>query len=89
MGDGDEDRSEKDQDPAISDDEILDIFRKASDPALTASEVADELPISRRAVFYRLRKLEDQGTLRSKKTGARGTIWWYPGHTSTSKGARK
>jgi Fe2+ or Zn2+ uptake regulation protein len=71
--------------PTVSDEEILAVFEKAEDPVLMADEVAESLPIGRRAVYNRLRSLESEGFLRSKKTGARSTVWWYPGHTSTGK----
>ena len=69
--------------PTVSDEEILAVFVNADDPVLMADEVAESLPIGRRAVYNRLRSLEDQGVLESKKTGARSTVWWYPGETST------
>jgi predicted transcriptional regulator len=60
-------------------------IRDTEDPVLMSYEVAESLPIGRRAVYNRLRSLEDRGILRSKKTGARSTVWWYPEHTSTEK----
>ncbi|RDZ64212.1 hypothetical protein C5B90_14070 [Haloferax sp. Atlit-12N] len=69
--------------PTVTDEEILSVFVDASDPVLMADEVAAELPIGRRGVYERLRKLEDKGVLKSKKTGARSTVWWYPGFTDT------
>ena len=71
--------------PTVSDEEILAVFEKAEDPVLMADEVAESLPIGRRAVYNRLRSLEEQGVLKSKKTGARSTVWWYPGYTTTDK----
>ena len=71
--------------PTVSDEEILAVFKKAEDPVLMADEVAESLPIGRRAVYNRLRSLEEQGYLQSKKTGARSTVWWYPGYTTTDK----
>lgn len=71
--------------PTVSDNEILDIFRNSSDPVLTAPEIADHISISRRGILDRLRTLEENGTLRSKKVGERRTVWWYPEHTSKSK----
>ena len=71
--------------PTVSDEEILAVFEKAEDPVLMADEVAESLPIGRRAVYNRLRSLKDQGVLRSKKTGARSTVWWYPGETTTDE----
>lgn len=63
------------------------MFEHAIDPVLKAGEVAEQLPIGRRAVYDRLRALEEEGVLKSKKTGARSTVWWYPGHTDTVGGA--
>lgn len=61
--------------------EILDVFRAASDPVLTTSEVAENFSISHRGVRDRLQKLEEEGVLESKKVGARGMVWWYPDYT--------
>jgi predicted ArsR family transcriptional regulator len=69
--------------PTVSDGEILDIFRNSSDPILTAPEIAEHISISRRGILDRLKTLEADGTLESKKVGGRRTVWWYPGHTST------
>lgn len=75
--------------PTVSDDEILDVFRNSSDPVLTASEIAEGLPVGRRAVFKRLRDLADQGVLESKETGSGGRVWWLPGHTETPTDRRR
>lgn len=64
--------------PTVSDDEILDVFRNSSDPVLTASEVADELSLSRRGAFKRLRDLAERGVLESKQVGSSSKVWWYP-----------
>lgn len=69
--------------PEVTDDEILNVFETAAEPVLTASEVAERLPIERRGVLTRLDDLEERGFLRSKKAGGRSTVWWYPGYTST------
>ena len=71
--------------PTVSDDEILAVFRESADPVLTASEVAEDLPIGRRAVHKRLRKLADEGVLHSKDAGSGSRVWWLPGSTSTDK----
>lgn len=67
--------------PTVSDDEILEVFREATDPVLTASEVATELPIERRGLLDRLKNLESDGKLRSKSVGGRSTVWWHPEYT--------
>ena len=77
---GDERRGRK---PRVSDEEILDVFRNSPDPVLIASEIAEHVDITRRAVNYRLRSLEDEGVLCSKPVGGRSTVWWFPGHTET------
>lgn len=69
--------------PSVSDDEILDVFTSAKDPVLTASEVADQLSVGRRGMLSRLENLEEEGLLRSKEVGAKSTVWWFPGQTST------
>jgi Fic family protein len=69
--------------PEVSDDEILQVFESSEDPVLTSSEIASQLTIERRGLLARLEGLEERGYLRSKKTGGRSTVWWYPGHTST------
>lgn len=69
--------------PQVSDEEILQIFQDSEDPVLIATEVAEQLPIGRRGVYERLKNLESEGTLQSKKVGGRSTVWWYPGYTTT------
>jgi predicted transcriptional regulator len=71
--------------PQVPDEEILAVFERSDDPVLMAKEVAEELPIGRRAVYDRLRQLKTEGILESKKTGARSSVWWYPSHTKTSE----
>ena len=69
--------------PQVTDEELLNIFRTSTDPVLTATEVAHEVTIGRRAVYDRLRALQDQGDLVGKKVGGRTTVWWLPGYTQT------
>lgn len=69
--------------PKISDSEILEIFRSATDPVLTTSEVASEVEITHRGLRDRLENLEAEGLLESKKVGARAKVWWDPSHTTT------
>jgi predicted ArsR family transcriptional regulator len=68
---------------SVTDDEILESFRTATDPVLSASEVAERLSVGRRGILTRLKQLEEDGVLRSKKFGSQRTVWWYPGHTAT------
>ena len=71
--------------PRVSNEEIIDIFKQSEDPVLTASELAEQIPITRRSTYDRLVSLEEDGILHSKKVGGRTTIWWLPGHTATKK----
>ena len=60
--------------PEISDEEILFVFRRSSDPVLTTDEVASGLDITHRGVRDRLEKLEEEGLLSSKKVGAQAKV---------------
>ncbi len=62
--------------PTVSDEEILEVFQRASDPVLTTKEVAEEIGIGRRGTFDRLRKLTNNGSIEMKKVGETGAVWW-------------
>lgn len=62
--------------PRVSDEEILEVFRRTDDPVLSTSEVADELSIKRRATLTRLQRLAENGVLERKQAGGRNTVWW-------------
>lgn len=59
-----------------SEQDILKVFDAAEDPFLTASEIADQLPVSRQAVNYRLDQMLEKDLVGKKKTGARAAGWW-------------
>jgi predicted transcriptional regulator len=58
--------------PRHTDDEVVDAVRE-HEPAAT-KEVADELDIARQSADYRLRKLEDEGRVKSKMVG-NSLVW--------------
>ena len=60
----------------VPDNDILEVFRATTDLALGTAEVANALPIGRRATYNRLTSLCEQGLLISKQIGERNTIWW-------------
>lgn len=60
----------------ISEQDILKVFDAANEPFLTASEIANEMPVSRQAVNYRLETMHKKGSVGRKKTGARSVGWW-------------
>lgn len=67
--------------PEVTPESVLEVFRERDDPSapLTATEVANELDCARRTAYSKLRNLVEQDELKSKKTGARGRVWWRPG----------
>jgi len=69
--------------PEITDEEILEVFKSSGEPVLTATEVAEELSVGRRGILSRLENLEKDNQVKSKSVGARSTVWWAPGYTST------
>ncbi|MDS0475709.1 winged helix-turn-helix domain-containing protein [Natrinema sp. 1APR25-10V2] len=62
--------------PHATDEDILSVLRTTNDPVLSTAEIADQLPIKRRATLDRLRALEDTGLVESKRIGGRNTVWW-------------
>lgn len=74
--------------PDITLDDVMAVFRRREDPhaPLTATEVAAHLDCVRRTAYTKLQELAEQGTLSSKKTGARGRIWWIPADNAETTG---
>jgi len=70
------DDSKPGPDPRVTDEEILSLFRESQDPVLSTAEVAEQVPLKRRATYNRLRSLADEGRLESKQIGGRNTVWW-------------
>lgn len=60
-----------------------------SDPGtpFTASEVAECVGCARRTAHKKLTALAEDGTLETKKVGARGRVWWHPVSASASEAA--
>lgn len=61
--------------PTVSDEEILEILREASDPVLSTAEVSAELPIGEKGTYRRLKELEEAGDVMSKEIG-HSLAWW-------------
>lgn len=62
--------------PRVDDNTILKVFEAAETPVLTAKAVADELPITKDAVLYRLNKLADEGRVGRMQAGSNAVVWW-------------
>lgn len=60
----------------VTEQDILKAFDYSDDPFLTTTELADQLPVSRQAVSYRLEQMREKGLVDKKKTGARAAGWW-------------
>ncbi|WP_136688006.1 winged helix-turn-helix domain-containing protein [Halorhabdus amylolytica] len=60
----------------VTEQDILKVFDSTDDPFMTAGEVAEELPISRQGVHYRLERMREENLVGKKKTGAKSAGWW-------------
>jgi|AntRauMinimDraft_3_1070383.scaffolds.fasta_scaffold04278_2 predicted ArsR family transcriptional regulator len=60
----------------ITDDEIVERMRAVSDPAFTTSELASEFGLTTEGIRGRLKQLESEDRIQSKKPSSRTVIWW-------------
>ena len=60
----------------VSDDDVLSVLSNSDTPVLTTQMIADELPVTRQAVYYRLQELHESGGVGRMKVGARAVVWW-------------
>ena len=63
------------REPEIADSEILNVFIKTEDPVLTAPEIAEKFGYSTSGIYKRLKRLQEESLLDSKKVG-QGRAWW-------------
>jgi hypothetical protein len=56
-------------------DEVLGVFDAVAGPVVTSGDVAETLDCSRETARRKLRTLEEQGSLTSRKTAGR-VVWW-------------
>ena len=69
--------------PRVSNDEILALIERLTSeggrkrsPFVTADDLADELPITSRALRYRLDDLVEDGVIATRTVGSRAKVWW-------------
>lgn len=62
--------------PTVEDEVFLREMATAAAPVVTAVELADDVGLSQQAAYQRLRRLEDEGKVRSKKVGPKARVWW-------------
>jgi DNA-binding Lrp family transcriptional regulator len=67
-------------DDRIPPEAVLEAFAAREDRArpLTANEIMEALDCSRRTAHNKLNELVNQGTLETRKVGARSRVWWVP-----------
>lgn len=75
MSDADRDESGK-YTVTVADETILAAIGQSPGHVGTAAELAEQLPIGRRAVRERLLTLKEQGAVDRKKVGGRAVVWW-------------
>lgn len=59
-------------------DDVVGVFEAVRGPAITSSDVAEELDCSTEAARQKLSRLYDQGSVDKRKSG-RTTLWWFTG----------
>lgn len=72
-----------DDDDALSDETILNVFRKKDEKVLKTAEIAEELPITQNWTSKRLNKLETKERVHSKSAGP-GRVWWLDENEPTN-----
>lgn len=60
----------------VTEQDILRVLNRSEEPVLTASDIADELPVGDKAVYLRLRDMHDDHLVGRKKVGGRAVVWW-------------
>lgn len=60
----------------VADEELITAFESTGLLVLTATEIADDLPIRRRAVTHRLKQLREEGLVDSREVGGSAVVWW-------------
>ena len=63
----------------VSDAEIMQAMRESERLVNTASTLAENLPIGKDGVYYRLDKLEEQGLVKSENLHQSGRVFYLPG----------
>lgn len=59
----------------VTDEELLSLFLRLDGPVFSSSELAEEVRIGRAGVHKRLKEMEEQGWVGSKRVGG-GRAWW-------------
>lgn len=66
-------------------DSVLDVFETVDGPVVTSGDVAESLECSRETARRKLRTLEEQGRVASRKTAGR-VVWWIVDEQEPARG---
>jgi biotin operon repressor len=66
-------------------DDVLGVFESVEGPVVTSGDVADALECSRETARRKLRTLEEQGRVASRKTAGR-VVWWVVDDQDPARG---
>lgn len=66
-------------------DDVLGVFEAVEGPVVTSGDVAETLDCSRETARRKLRTLEEQGHVASRKTAGR-VVWWVVDEQGTPRG---
>lgn len=66
-------------------DDVLDVFEAVEGPVVTSGDVAETLDCSRETARRKLRALEEQGNVASRKTAGR-VVWWIVDERGPARG---
>lgn len=61
---------------SVEDSEILAAFETTKSPVSTVQDISEDIPLEPDSVRLRLKEMENQGRVTSKKVGARAVVWW-------------
>lgn len=62
-------------DPSVSDEDIIRVIVANEKPVMGTTEIADRLGISQQAMSRHLKRLADEGALKTDKVG-QARVWW-------------
>jgi len=60
----------------VEPEQVLAEFDAVDSPAVTISDITEQLPIARSTVELRFAELEEAGKIQSKRVGARAKVYW-------------
>lgn len=66
-------------------DDVLGVFETVEGPVVTSGDVAETLDCSRETARRKLRTLEEQGRIASRKTAGR-VVWWVVNEQRSARG---